>query len=98
LRQETGGRIWCRGHEGVLFTGLLLVAPSACFLIEPKTTSPEVSSFTIGWIPTSIINQENVPQSSLEANLMEAVPLLILSLPKWLYLVSSWHKTTQQNK
>ena len=37
--QEPGGRS-NRDHEGVLLTGLLLLACSACFLIEARTTSP----------------------------------------------------------
>jgi hypothetical protein len=41
--QGPGGRSWCRGHRGVLLTGLLLVVCSACFLIEPRTTISEVS-------------------------------------------------------
>ena len=39
-RQEPGGRSWCRGHGGVLLTGLFIMACSACFFIEPRTTSP----------------------------------------------------------
>jgi hypothetical protein len=29
-------RSWCRGHEGLFLTGLLPLACSACFLIEPR--------------------------------------------------------------
>jgi hypothetical protein len=32
-------RSWCWGHGGMLLTGLLPLAHSACFLIEPKTTT-----------------------------------------------------------
>jgi len=39
--QEPGGRSWYRGHGGILLTGLLLMACSACLLIHSKTTSPE---------------------------------------------------------
>jgi hypothetical protein len=39
---RSGNRSWYRGHGGILLTGLLLLACSACFLIEPKTTSPEM--------------------------------------------------------
>ena len=38
-RQEPEGRSWCRDHGGVLLTGLLFMACSACFLREPRTTS-----------------------------------------------------------
>ena len=34
-RQEPEGRNWCRGHGGVLLTGLLTMACSTCFLIHP---------------------------------------------------------------
>ena len=37
--QEPGGRSWCRGHEGVLLTGFLIMACSA-FLMESRTKSP----------------------------------------------------------
>jgi hypothetical protein len=33
---RSGSRSWCRGHGGMLLTGLLPLACSACFLIEPK--------------------------------------------------------------
>ena len=33
-------RSWCRVHGGMLLTGFLPLACWACFLIEPKTTSP----------------------------------------------------------
>ena len=32
--------------EGCCFTGLLLMACSACFLIEPRTTSPGMAPLT----------------------------------------------------
>jgi hypothetical protein len=42
--------------EGFFFTGLLPVAFSACFLIEPRTTSPEMAPPTMGWdLPPSLL-------------------------------------------
>jgi hypothetical protein len=42
----------------VLLTGLLIVTCSACFLIEPRTTSPRTTSPKIDWIlPHQLINQ-----------------------------------------
>jgi hypothetical protein len=38
---RSGSRSWCRGHGGMLLTGLLPLPCLACFLIEPRTTSPE---------------------------------------------------------
>jgi hypothetical protein len=32
----SGSRSWCRGHGGMLLTGLLPLACSACSLIEPR--------------------------------------------------------------
>jgi hypothetical protein len=47
---RSGSRNWCRGHGGMLLTGLLPLACSICFLIELKTTSPRMAPPTIGWV------------------------------------------------
>lgn len=47
--QEPGGRSWCRGRGGMLLTGLLPMACSACFLMESRTTNPGVAPPTMGW-------------------------------------------------
>jgi hypothetical protein len=39
---------WCRGHGGMFLPCLLLLACSACSLIEPKTTSPGMAPPTMG--------------------------------------------------
>jgi hypothetical protein len=54
-------RSWCRSHGGMFFAGLLLLACSACSLIEPKTTSPEMVPPTRGPPPWSLI--EEMPYS-----------------------------------
>jgi hypothetical protein len=41
----------CRGHGGMFLAGLLLLACSACFLVEPRTTSPEMAPPTMGPSP-----------------------------------------------
>ena len=66
---RSGSRSWCRGHGGMFFTGLLSLACSACFLIEPKTTSPGMAPPTRG-SPHLITNWENAPQ----LDLMEVFP------------------------
>ena len=51
MRQQPGGRSWCTGHGRMLLTGLLLMACSACFLIEPRNTSPGVMALPrMDWI------------------------------------------------
>lgn len=47
--RDSGGWSWSGGHQGVILTGLLPIACSACFLMETRTTSPGMSSLTIGW-------------------------------------------------
>jgi hypothetical protein len=55
----------------MFLTGLLPLACSACFLIEPKTTSPEMVA------PTGVIEKINI----LQLDLIEAFPqLMLLSL------------------
>jgi hypothetical protein len=66
---RSGSRSWFRGHGGMLLTGLLPLACSACSLIEPKTTSPEMVPPTRG-LSSLITNWENAPQ----LDLMEAFP------------------------
>jgi hypothetical protein len=73
---RSGSRSGCRGHGGMFFTGLPHLACSACSLIEPKTTSPEMVPPT-GDLSPLITNWEN----ALQLGLMEAFPQLkILSL------------------
>jgi hypothetical protein len=48
---RSGSRSWCRGHGGMFFTGLLPLACSACSLIEPKISSPEMVPPTRGLSP-----------------------------------------------
>jgi hypothetical protein len=48
---RAGSRSSCRGHGGMFLTGLLPMACSACSLIEPKTTSPEMVPPTRGLSP-----------------------------------------------
>jgi hypothetical protein len=45
--QERGGR----GYGGVVFTSLPLMAYSACFLLEPRTTIPGMAPLTTFWEP-----------------------------------------------
>jgi hypothetical protein len=84
---RSGSRSWCRGHGGMLLTGLLPLPCSVCFLIEPRTTSPGMVPPTRGLIT----NWWNAPQ----LDLMEVFPQLkCLSLitPACVTLT---HKTSQ---
>jgi hypothetical protein len=73
---RSGSRSWCRGHGGMFLTSLPHLACSACSLIKPKTTSPEMVPPTRGLSPL-ITNWEN----ALQLDLMEAFPQLkLLSL------------------
>lgn len=47
MGREPGGRIRCRGHEGLLFTDLFFSACSAFFLMELRNTVPVMSSPTM---------------------------------------------------
>ena len=59
ISSRPGSRSWCRGHGGILFTGLPPLACSACFLIKPKTTSPRMAPTTMGWAlpPWSLVEK-----------------------------------------
>ena len=97
LKQEPRGRSWCRGYGGALLTDLVLMACSACFLIEP--TNPKMAPPTMGWAvahQSLITNWENALQTCLQSALMEAFSQLKFSPLRWLQLPASWHKTSQQ--
>jgi hypothetical protein len=47
---EPGGRNWCRGHRRVLLIGLIHMACSDFFLIEPRTTSLGMVPPTVDWV------------------------------------------------
>ena len=71
VRAGTQGRC-CMGHGKVLLTGLLPLACSACFLINPRTTCSVIASPTVGWaLPPTPISKKMPPQACLQANLME---------------------------
>ena len=88
---RSGSRSWCSGHGGMLLTGLLPLASSACSLIEPKSTSPGMAPPTRG-PPPLITNWEN----ALRLDLMEAFSQLkfFVITPVCVKLT---HKTSQYN-
>jgi hypothetical protein len=47
IKQEAGGRSWCRCLGGVWLTSLLPMACSACFLVEPRAIG--VTQLTMSW-------------------------------------------------
>jgi len=54
----SGSSSWCRDHGGMLLA-CFPMACSACFLIEPKTTSPKMLQSTMGWTlpPWSLVEK-----------------------------------------
>ena len=60
---RSGSRMWYRGHGGMSLTGLLPLACSACFLIEPRFTSPGMTPPTMGWALSTWSLVEKMPYS-----------------------------------
>jgi hypothetical protein len=58
---RSGSRSWCRGHGGMLLTGLLPLACSACFFIEPRQPAQGWSHPQGAFPPWSLI--EKMPYS-----------------------------------
>jgi hypothetical protein len=58
---RSGSRNWCRGHGGMFLTGLLLLACSACSLIEPRLPAQRWSHPQGAFPPWSLI--EKMPYS-----------------------------------
>jgi hypothetical protein len=86
-QELTQGRHW--GHGGMLLTGLLSLACSACFLTEPRTASPGMAPFTMVWALFFWLLIEKMHYCWISWR--DTVPQgRLLSL--WsLQLVSSWH-------
>lgn len=76
---------WC--HGGELLTGLLLVACSACCLIEPRTTCPGVASAPL---PHQSLTKEMSYSWIWWRHFLSGVPSSQMILA-----VSTWHKTHQ---
>jgi hypothetical protein len=97
--QGPGGRSWCGGHGRVLLTVLLLMACSAYFHIDPRTTSPGMAPPTMHWaLPHQSLIKKNASRLAYSPiwwrhflNWSKFPPL------GWLSLVSSWHETSQQS-
>ena len=80
---------WSRAVEGMPLSALLPITSLACFLIEPRATSSGVALPPVSW--TSRIkhqSKKNVPQTCLQANLMEAFSQLRFPPRKRLQLMS----------
>jgi hypothetical protein len=60
---RSGSRSWCRGHGEMFFIGLPPLGCSACSLIDPKTTSPEMAPPTRGPPPSPRSLIEKMPYS-----------------------------------
>jgi hypothetical protein len=58
---RSGSRSWCSGHGGMLLTGLLPLACSACSLIEPRLPAQRWHHLQWAFPPWSLI--EKMPYS-----------------------------------
>ena len=69
--QGPGGRRWCRG---LLLIGLFNLACSACFLIEPRLTSPGMAPPTVDCFPfyQTLIKKKKDLRACLQPIFMEA--------------------------
>lgn len=72
LRQEPGGRSSHRGHRGVLLTSLLLMACSSCFLIQFRTTVPELEPLMVEYPPHQLLIKKGPHVLSYRPNRTEA--------------------------
>lgn len=81
-----GDRNWSRGYGEVLLTGLLCMAYSSCFLIQPGGPFPGLRSPSVLDPPTQVLSQGTTPQACLWSSLVE--PFFFqwkLSLFRWVW-------------
>lgn len=94
--QEPGGSNRCRGHGGVLLTGLLPMAYSACSRIHPRTLCPRVVSPPTAGCTLHINHSlKKCPTTHLEAKLIEAFSPLKFPLPDDSSLCGDVRKATE---
>jgi hypothetical protein len=84
--KKLGGRSWCRGHGGVLLTGLFSLSS---YRTQDHQLRDGTTHNGLGPSP-SITNKEN----ALQPDLMEAFSQMQFLSLSWFCLVSSWHKTS----
>lgn len=92
-----------RGGQAEAMKGCLLIAPHSWLSLLPytttKITSPGVPLPTVSWAlphPSSIKKTHH--RLCWQVNLVRTLSPLRVHPPKWHYLVSSWHETSQHNK
>lgn len=70
--------------------GLLLLACSATFLLEPRITCPGTALPTVGWaLLHQIAVKKTLPWTCLKANLMEAMLPLRFPFPRFAKLTAN---------
>jgi len=89
---RSGSRSCCRGHGGMLLTGLLPLACSACSLIELKTTRPGTAAPTIGWTLPYQSLIEKMPYSWSHGGISETEAPFSVTTPACVKLT---HTTSQ---
>lgn len=87
-RTGAGDRNWYKRNGGVLHTGFLSVACSAC---QPRGHTTHCDLV----LPKSIVNQENTLHACSQTILVGAFSQVKFLLPKLLWLLWSWYKTIQ---
>lgn len=67
-----------RDHRGTLFTGLLFIAYSACFLTQPRTLCPALAPYTVS---RALPHQELIKKTSHRLAYRQVLSQVRLPLP-----------------
>lgn len=96
-RQESGGRNWSWDQGETLSTDSFPLMCSATFLYTSQVHLPRDATTHIRLDPPmSINNSENVPQTCLQADLMETVPQQSFLFLGMSWFVPSWQTVTSR--
>lgn len=88
-QQKAGDRNWSRHRPWTPLTGLL-----SCFPTQPWTTCTKVASRLMNCaLPYP---SKQCPTNLPSGKLMDVFVSIEISLPRWLYHVSSWQKNKQK--
>lgn len=97
--QKLEGRNWGISHERMLLGALLLIAWPACFLTAARVTSSGMALPTVVWVLLHKLLVKTRPYwATYSTILWRHFSQSIVPLPRWLYLVSNQHKTSQKRQ
>jgi len=98
VRVAIQGSNWSKGSGGMLLTNWLLVACLSCSLTRSWITCLKMAQLKMGWTLPYLSFIKKMHHKLSHSQSAGDIFSISFPLPKWLYLVSGWWKTKQNNR